>query len=216
MQISEQLYLVRTKTEAAELLDVSRQTIHKWEKEGPVVFLSVEHEWLAHNMPDSAGIRRDIVQGSHAYVIGNVPRGIETRLRLNRFRGVFVSPNSLPGYQARPDRRYSIREAGIRLKLGYLGPGSAGKNQAGFSRSYMYGIMGDEPGQLRSIKDGGRRFITEQAVRDYEAANRLPPHKILVRIYEPDDSEHWEERIPDPSERKTYSSPRVLYFKPFG
>jgi hypothetical protein len=100
--------------------------------------------------------------------------------------------------------------------LGFVRPGAAGKEQKGFSRSYMYGIMGDGPSDLKSVKDGGRRYVTERAIRAYEAANDIPEKSIFVRIYEPEDSEHWVDRTPDSGEKKSYSSPRVLYFKPFG
>jgi hypothetical protein len=105
MQVSSQLYLVRTKQEAADLLDVSRQTVHKWEKEGPVAFYPVGLDWLVEHLPDEEGLRRTFGQHSHAYVIGSIPRDIELKQRLGRFRAIRVPPSSLPGYRADPNTR---------------------------------------------------------------------------------------------------------------
>ena len=100
MKVSDQLYLVRTKQEAADLLDVSRQTVHKWEKDGPVAFYPVDRDWLVKHLPEEPELRRGFGQSSHAYVIGSIPREIEVQRRLGRFRAIRVPPSSLPGYRA--------------------------------------------------------------------------------------------------------------------
>lgn len=215
MEFNDQPYIVRTKKQAAQMLGVSRQTIYKWEKEGAIQFFVVDQDWLAKNFPRWPNFRHGLDRHMHAYVINNVPKEIEVKQRLTRYRGIYISASALPGHSISLQTKYSILEAGIRLKHGILNPILRRYLQKGFSRSYLYRIMGDMPGELKSEKIAGRRYITEQAIREYEFANGLPEHKVLVRIYERDDSQHWEERLPDPSLKKSYTRPKVLYFKPF-
>lgn len=60
-----------------------------------------------------------------------------------------------------PNRKYSVAEAGVRLKHGELVPGAKG-----FSKSHVYTLMALDG--LRSMMIRHRRYITEDAICRFE------------------------------------------------
>ena len=64
---------------------------------------------------------------------------------------------------ANPAKKYSLAEAGVRMRHGELLDGVKG-----FSRKYIYELMAG--GLLHSVRIGSRQYITEQEIRNYESA----------------------------------------------
>ena len=204
-------FIARSKKAAANLLGVSRQTIYDREAAGTLQLVRIEKDELPTYeifLPEDYKRR-----WKHAY-LGFVDLSIESEERRGRYIYREVPMSQVPDKAIPLNRKYTLEQAGVRLKHGrdVLTPVMIRKK--GWSVSKIRSLMGDEPGQLKSVKHGGRRYIEERAIREYEEFHGLPEPTVVVPQIDPNHPENWEERLSQPSPVSNKHQSKVLYYKP--
>ena len=204
-------FIARSKKAAANLLGVSRQTIYDREAAGTLQLVRIEKDELPTYeifLPEDYKRR-----WKHAY-LGFVDLSIESEERRGRYIYREVPMSQVPDKAIPKNRKYTLEQAGVRLKHGrdVLTPVIIRKK--GWSVSKIRSLMGDGPGQLKSIKLGGRRLISEGAIREYEDFHDIPEPTVVVPQIDPNHPENWKERLPQPSPESNKYQSKVLYYKP--